>query len=71
MLALPVLSLAMMSFLRTPGGGLGSLIVACLFAWWGASIAGSKGYQPAVGALVGFFFPCCGILVLLFLPARR
>lgn len=50
---------------------LSGLIIALLFAWWGATIAGSKGYAPGFGALMGFFCNCLGILVLYLLIPRR
>ncbi|HYE76577.1 MAG TPA: hypothetical protein VEI97_01195 [bacterium] len=47
------------------------LIIALLMAWWGWSIAEDKGFEPIVGALVGFLFNLIGILVLYLWPARQ
>lgn len=51
--------------------GMGGMVVGLLLAWWGWSIAEDKGFEPIVGALVGFFMSFLGILILYLWPSKQ
>ncbi len=47
-----------------------SFVLAVLFAWLCAWIAGRKGYSPIVFGILGFFFFLITLIVLLVLPDK-
>ncbi|HEY7859202.1 MAG TPA: hypothetical protein VIC82_11955 [Candidatus Nanopelagicales bacterium] len=46
------------------------LIVGIIFAWACAKIAGGKGYSAVLFAILGFFFSCITLVIVLVLPRR-
>lgn len=48
-----------------------SLVVAVVFAWLCSRIANGKGYSPLLFAILGFFFSCITLVVVLVLPRKN
>lgn len=47
-----------------------SILIALLFAWICARIAGGKGYPPLLFGILGFFFSCVTLIIVLLIPRR-
>lgn len=50
---------------------IGGLLFALLFAWVTYTMAKNRGREAALWGVLGFFFPCVAIVVLLLIGDRR
>jgi ABC-type transport system involved in cytochrome c biogenesis permease subunit len=48
-----------------------SIVIGLLFAWICARVAGGKGYSPVLFGILGFFFSCVTLIIVLLIPRRN